>query len=71
MTTNYLINSKAVKIARHIFDARIDNAKDRSQYLAYCTARDVFEYVLANNLECLYQFDDSETKEEREARKNV
>ena len=49
---------------RHIFDARIDNAVDASAYIAWTSARDIVEYALAGNLECLRQFDYLETKED-------
>jgi len=61
----YKLDQKTVDLVRHIFTARIDNSKHRSQYLAYHTARDVFEYALTGNIECLAQFDYLETKEER------
>ena len=48
---------------RHIFDARIDNAADASAYTAWTSARDIVEYALAGNLECLRQFDYLETKD--------
>ena len=66
----YVLDQKTVDLVRHILNARIDNSKHRSQYLAYHTARDVFEYALAGNIECLAQFDYLETKEER-ANRNV
>lgn len=59
----YEISSEAVDIMRHIFDARIDNSTDEA-YQAWCTARDIFEYALANNLEVLVQFDYIQTAEE-------
>ena len=49
---------------RHIFDARIDNAADDSAYTAWTSARDIVEYALAGNLECLRQFDYLETRED-------
>ena len=60
----YKLDKKTVDIVRHIFDARIDNSTSRYSYLAYCNARDVFEYALAGNIEALEQFDYMETKEE-------
>ena len=55
---------EVVKILRHIFDARIDNANDHSAYMAWTSARDIVEYALANNIECLKEFDYLLTKEE-------
>ena len=60
----YTLDQKTVDLVRHIFDARIDNSKHRSQYLAYRTARDVFEYALEGNIEVLEQFDYLKTKED-------
>ena len=60
----YVIDEKTVELVRHIFDARIDNASRPSAYLAYCNARDIFEYALAGNTEALNEFDYLETKEE-------
>ncbi len=62
----YKLDQKTVDVVRHIFDARIDNATSRYSYLAYCNARDIFEYALAGNIEVLDQFDYMETKEEKE-----
>ncbi len=53
-----------VKILRHIFNARIDNVNDYSAYIAWTSARDIVEYALAGNIECLNQFDYLPTKEE-------
>ena len=63
MKTNYTISAEAVAILRHIFDARIDHA-GRDGYMAWCTARDIVEYALTNNIECLAQFDYLQTQEE-------
>lgn len=60
----YVIDEKTVELVRHIFDARIDNASRPSAYLAYCNARDIFEYALAGNIEALTQYDYMKTKEE-------
>lgn len=62
----YRLDQKTVDIVRHIFDARIDNATSRYSYLAYCNARDIFEYALAGNIEALEQFDYLKTKEDDE-----
>ncbi len=53
-----------LKVLRHIFDARIDNADDYSAYIAWTSARDIVEYALADNLECLKEFDYLPTKTE-------
>ena len=58
------ISYEALKMLRHIFDARIDNADDDSAYIAWTSARDIVEYALADNLECLKEFDYLPTKEE-------
>lgn len=71
MTTNYVIRSNAFEIARHIFNARIDNAETIEIRNAYRTARDVLEYLFNNDIPALDQFDYLETKKEREARENV
>jgi hypothetical protein len=55
---------KAIEILRHIFDARIDNCIEVNSYTAWTTARDIVEYFLAGNIECLRQFDCLETKED-------
>ena len=62
----YKLDQKTVDIIRHIFAARIDNATSRYSYLAYCNARDIFEYALAGNIEALEQFDYLKTKEDDE-----
>lgn len=49
---------------RHILDARIDNADDPSAYIAWTSARDIIEYALADNIECLAQYDYLPTTEE-------
>lgn len=58
------MSEEILKILRHIFDARIDNADDYSAYIAWTSARDIVEYALAGNTECLIQFDYLPTKEE-------
>ena len=62
----YKLDQKTVDIVRHILTARIDNASSRYSYLAYCNARDIFEYALAGNIETLNQLDYLQTKEEEE-----
>ena len=59
----YEISPEVVDIMRHIFDARIDNSTDEA-YQVWCTARDIFEYALAGNLEVLVRFDYMQTAEE-------
>lgn len=58
------MSEEIIKIMRHIFNARIDNANDYSAYVAWTSARDIVEYALANNIECLKEFDYLPTKEE-------
>ena len=42
------MDKNIVELVRKIFDKAIDNAKD-DKYLAFCTSRDIFEYVCAGN----------------------
>lgn len=58
------MSDEILKILRHIFDARIDNADDYSAYITWTSARDIVEYALADNLECLKEFDYLPTKTE-------
>ena len=58
------MTDEIIATLRHIFDARIDNASDASAYTAWTSARDIVEYALAGNLECLRQFDYLETRED-------
>ena len=60
-----LISAECAKVLRHILDARIDNAKDTSAYYAWTSARDIVEYALAGNYECLKEFDYLDTKEDK------
>lgn len=53
----YKISPRVVETLRHILDARIDNASDAASYTAWTSARDIFEYALANNFDCLKEFD--------------
>lgn len=53
----YKISPRVVETLRHILDARIDNASDATSYTAWTSARDIFEYALANNFDCLKEFD--------------
>lgn len=66
MKQNITINASTVEILRHIYNARIDNAHSPAEYTAWATARDVIEYALANNVECLTQFDYLLTREEEQ-----
>lgn len=52
----YTISSEIVDTLRHIFDARIDHCSAEN-YIAWTTARDIVEYALAGNYECLKEFD--------------
>lgn len=58
------MTDETLRALRHIFDARIDHATDASSYGAWTSARDIVEYALADNLDCLAQFDYLETKGE-------
>lgn len=60
----YKISPRVVETLRHILDARIDNASDAASYTAWTSARDIFEYALANNFECLKEFDYLPTMED-------
>lgn len=56
-----VISQQAINAARKVFDNLIDSSdtKNLSEYNAYCLARDIFEYTLANNtdkLEALVRF---------------
>lgn len=51
------MDEQIIKTVRHIFDARIDNAPTQELYTAWTSARYIFEYALAGNLECLHQYD--------------
>ena len=58
------MTDETLRALRHIFDARIDHATDVNSYIAWTSARDIVEYALADNLDCLAQFDYLETKGE-------
>lgn len=60
-----LISAECVETLRHIFDARIDHC-DIENYIAWTTARDIVEYALAGNYECLKEFDYLMTREDCE-----
>lgn len=59
-----LISAECVETLRHIFNARIDNALTHEAYIAWTSAKDIVEYALAGNLECLKEFDYLNTKSE-------
>lgn len=59
------MTNEIIVTLRHILDARVDNANDASALNAWESARDIVEYALAGNLECLRQFDYLETDMER------
>lgn len=58
------MTDETLRVLRHIFDARINHANNADSYIAWTSARDIVEYALADNLECLVQFDYLETKGE-------
>lgn len=60
------MTNETIKILLHIIDARIDNAEDHALYVALCSIRDIMEYAIADNIECLRQFDYLLTKEEQD-----
>lgn len=62
----YRISAQVVETLRHILDARIDNSCDPDQYSAWTSARDIVEYALADNIECLRQFDYLPTNDEKD-----
>ncbi len=52
----YKLDQETVDLVRHIFAARIDLSKGRQAYIAYCNARDIFEYALAGNKDALKEW---------------
>lgn len=60
------MTGEVLEILRHIFDARIDNALTHEAYIAWTSARDIVEYALADNIECLRQFDYLPTNDEKD-----
>ena len=60
----YTVSDEIVDTLRHIFDARIDNCNVEN-YIAWTSARDIVEYALAGNYECLKEFDYLDTKEDK------
>lgn len=59
----YTLSPKIVDTLRHIFNARIDHCSFEN-YIAWTTARDILEYALAGNYECLKEFDYLDTWED-------
>lgn len=47
---------ETIKLLREILDEKIDTSKDANIYLAWCEARDMIEYALANNVEVLKKY---------------
>ena len=60
----YTLSNEIVATLRHILDARIDHC-DAENYIAWTSARDIVEYALAGNYECLNEFDYLDTKEDK------
>lgn len=60
----YTVSDEIVDTLRHIFDARIDNC-NAENYIAWTSARDIVEYALAGNYECLKEFDYLDAKENK------
>lgn len=63
MNGGYKISERVVQTLRHILDARIDNSTAEN-YIAWTSARDIVEYALTNNYECLKEFDYLDTMED-------
>lgn len=59
------MTNEAIKMANHIFQARIDNSGNGAEYLAWATARDVFQFALGDNLNMLKKYDDLLTRDEQ------
>ena len=62
----YYLDEETVKTLRHILTARIDHSKGHQAYIAYCNARDIFEYALAGNKDALKEWDYLMTQEDIE-----
>lgn len=60
----YTLSDEIVATLRHILDARIDNC-NAENYIAWTSARDIVEYALAGNYECLKEFDYLDAKEDK------
>lgn len=52
----YTISDEIVATLRHILDTRIDHCSSEN-YVAWTSARDIVEYALAENMECLKEYD--------------
>ena len=50
------MDNEVIKMMREIFNERIDGASSVDVYIAWTTARDVVEYAMANNIDCLKEF---------------
>lgn len=59
------ISDEAIEILRHIIRARKDNATTKEEICKMESIRDIIEYALADNIECLRQFDYLPTLEEK------
>lgn len=62
----YTISDEIVATLRHILTARIDHCRGEN-YVAWTSARDIVEYALAGNMECLKEYDYLLTFEELRA----
>lgn len=51
------MNTYTKILLMQILNQRVDNAKE--DYVAWSSARDIVKYALADNIECLSQFDTS------------
>lgn len=60
----YEISPKAINIANHIFEARIDNCDTVESRMAWTSARDIFRAIINDDIEGLMQFDYMQTAEE-------
>ncbi len=61
------MNKEIIELVHHIFQARVDlakNHKDFARAIAYQNAIDIFDYALAENYECLKEFDYLMTNED-------
>lgn len=58
------MSEEAIKILMHILDARVDNAMGTDRYIPWSSIRDIIGYALADNIECLRQFDYLQTLDE-------
>ena len=60
------MTKETIEMLRHIISARIFNAETEAEYIAWTSAKDIVEYALADNTECLEQFDYLPTEAEQE-----